>query len=66
MNRTYAKVLEELVGCGMESVSTLAAVHAAELGFGELAAVIETCHAVSPEHQATLRRVARTLKGEAA
>ncbi|HSG07198.1 MAG TPA: Npt1/Npt2 family nucleotide transporter [Longimicrobiales bacterium] len=35
-NRGYAKVLEELVVCGMESVSTLASAHAAELGFGEV------------------------------
>ena len=33
-NRGYARTLEELVGCGMESVSTLAVAHAAELGFG--------------------------------
>ena len=66
VNRAYARVLEELVECGMESVSTLAAAHAAELGFGELAAIIEACPTVSPEHRATLARAARILRGEAA
>jgi hypothetical protein len=60
-NRAYARVLGELVTCGMESVSTLAAAHAAELGFSELAAVIEACPTVSPEHRATLARAARRI-----
>jgi ATP/ADP translocase/HEAT repeat protein len=65
-HRAYAKVLEDLVRCGMESVSSLAAVHAAELGFMELQPVIDGCTPVSGEHGSILARASATLGGEAA
>jgi len=64
VHRAYARVLDELVACGMESVSSLAAGHAAELGFVELGSAVERCRAVSEEHQASLTRAAGSLRGE--
>ena len=65
-NRSYARILEELVGCGMESVSSLAATLTAELGFTEMARSLEECRPLSREHDAVLRRAAGSLRGEAA
>ncbi|HSG46834.1 MAG TPA: hypothetical protein VLA43_03350, partial [Longimicrobiales bacterium] len=65
-NRAHARLLEELLGCGMESVSSLAAAHAAELGFVELQAAVDGCAPLSAEHGAVLRRASLTLKGEVA
>ncbi|GMV05871.1 MAG: hypothetical protein AMXMBFR53_21480 [Gemmatimonadota bacterium] len=65
-HRAYARLLEDLLRCDMESVSSLAAAHAAELGFVELLGVLDACVRLSPDHEIVMRRAARALRGEAA
>lgn len=62
----YTRTLGELIECGLESPSSLAAVHAAELGLPGVLTAIERCRPLSKEHRATLHRVAAELREGAA
>ncbi|MDH3272377.1 MAG: HEAT repeat domain-containing protein [Gemmatimonadota bacterium] len=59
----YLRAVAEIVSCGIESASSVAAAHATELQLTEVAAVIEGVPPVSAEHAATLARAARLLSG---
>lgn len=59
----YADALAEIATCGMESASSLAAVHAAELRLLSVAAALDPSEAVSEEHAATLARAREALTG---
>ncbi len=58
----YARLLGEIIGCGMESASSLAAAHAVELGMGELASALSSVDPLSEEHGRTLGEAAQTLE----
>lgn len=62
----YAAVLSEIVGCGMESASSIAAIHAAELGLDAVLPAIEAALPLSAEHERTLGRARRALGSGAA
>jgi len=62
----YARALGELIECGLESPSSLAAVHASELELTAVLPAVERCRPLSKEHRAILRRVASELRGGAA
>lgn len=66
IHRDYGRVLSELVGCGMESASSLAAVQAADVGLVMVLEAIEAARPLSEEHARTLERAARQLGKEAA
>ena len=57
----YARVLTEIVLSGMESASSLAAAHAAELHLVSIRATLETVQPLSTEHRRTLVSAARRL-----
>lgn len=57
-------VFEDLLGSGMESVSALAALHAAELGLRSLANAIDACQPRSEEHARTLATARAALGAE--
>ena len=62
----YGRVLSELVGCGMESVSSVAAFHAVELGMTSVRAAVEAAQPRSEEHAELLARAAAVLREEVA
>ncbi|HSM60783.1 MAG TPA: hypothetical protein VK849_08295 [Longimicrobiales bacterium] len=62
----YAGILSEIIGCGLESPSSLAATHAAELGLRAVLPALERCAPLSEEHATTLRRAVEHLRGAAA
>jgi hypothetical protein len=59
--RAYADVLGEIAACGMESASSLAAAHAAELGLTAVGPSLEAATPVSSEHADVLARARATL-----
>ncbi len=61
----YARLLSEIIGCGMESASSLAAAHAVELGIGELSGVLAAAQPLSEEHGRTLFAAADALGASA-
>jgi len=64
LRTAYARVLAEIADCGMESASSLAAAHAAELGLTSVAAALSAVRPLSDEHRATLAAAVRRLGGE--
>jgi hypothetical protein len=60
--RAYADVLAEIVGCGMESASSLAAAHAAEQSITTVRSAIEATTPTSREHREALARAAEALR----
>ncbi|MDH3284156.1 MAG: hypothetical protein OEQ13_05410 [Acidobacteriota bacterium] len=61
LRAAYAEVLSEIVQCGMESASSLAAAHALELGLDAVRPAIEHVQSLSDEHAELLGRAARGL-----
>ena len=59
--RDYADVLAEIVGCGMESASSLAAAHAVELRLVSVREALDSVHPLSLEHRTTLAGAAKEL-----
>ena len=59
--RDYAAVLTEIVGCGMESASSLAVAHAVELRLVAVGDGLGSVRPLSPEHRRTLRDAGRAL-----
>lgn len=59
----YARVLADIVASGMESASSLAAVHSAELGLVSMRMTLETVQPLSAEHRRTLVTAVRQLGG---
>ncbi len=60
---SYAQTLRELVASGIESLSSVAAAHAAELGLRELRETIGSVTPLSPEHGEVLAGALATLDG---
>lgn len=58
----HTAALEALVGCGIESASSLAAAHAAELGIPELEAALASTSTLSDDHALVLDRARRSLR----
>ncbi|MEQ9401087.1 MAG: hypothetical protein RJQ04_18115 [Longimicrobiales bacterium] len=62
----YTDTLSALVASGMESVSSLAAAHGAELGLEGLLPALQACVPVSDEHRGALDKARALLAPEAA
>jgi hypothetical protein len=63
LRAAYAQVLSEIVACGMESASSLAAAHALELGLEPVRRQIDEVQPLSQEHEEILARASRGLSG---
>ena len=61
--RDYARTVAELVGSGMESVSSLAVAHARELGLVTVAEAMASCIPLSEEHRLALSAAQSELAG---